>query len=672
MTATPLMPRRHGSAWRRAAPAAAWTFGIAAVGFGVAFLLDAQGGAGLATAVRVATGLTCLATASHGMFLQADQLSAWRTTAVFLSAAVGGPALAEVAARLGGAAVGLPLVLLGSGTSVWWTWRSFRRAPQLRGLATSLAATLGALACVWFLNRHGRPLEATGLLGVTGMAVGCAAGLAVIRRVLSYPSGIAAVARAAVDEAVRMRAALVLLVLLVVMVPTLPLILDIDERLEYRVQFLLSWALGGTGLILALLTILMSCGSICGDIDSFRIHMTLTKPLPRWQYVLGKWLGIMAFNLLLVALAGVGTYTFTRLLARTTATDPEDRDAVDRQVLTARVAREPSPKNPSEYEAAIAEATARLERDEPDYFARNRAAVRQQVRFDFRWQWHTVSPDMVSTFVFHDLAEAKRRGVPLQLQLKPRVNNVDVDLAEVRFALWLNGRPWPVRDGDHQDQVLASNAAHVIELPAEEVDDEGRLEITIANRNLVPAGETRPTAISFSPGDGMRLYFRAGGFTANFLRCLLVMWLKLGLVAAAAVAAATMLGFPTAVLLSLVVYATAAGSGFLRDAQGEYNVVADTPLAAVLERLSAAADLAGQARLYEAWRMLLGFVGDAVLAVVPAFSDYDAVSQLATGLAISTSTVAACCGWLGLLYPLVFGLIGWAALARRDLLPSST
>jgi len=47
---------------------------------------------------------------------------------------------------------------------------------------------------------------------------------------------------------------------------------------------------------------------------------------------------------------------------------------------------------------------------------------------------------MVSTYVFGGLAGAKDAPT-VQLQLKPRVNNVDIDLADVRFALWLNGRP---------------------------------------------------------------------------------------------------------------------------------------------------------------------------------------------------------------------------------------
>jgi hypothetical protein len=124
------------------------------------------------------------------------------------------------------------------------------------------AATALAAVVVWGLVWAGWLVAATGLAGVTGMAVACVVGLAAIRSLLSGSTGIAGVARTVIEEAVRMRAALVLLVLLVLLIPTLPLVLDHDERLEYRVQFLLAWALGGTGLILSLLTIFLACESV--------------------------------------------------------------------------------------------------------------------------------------------------------------------------------------------------------------------------------------------------------------------------------------------------------------------------------------------------------------------------------------------------------------------------
>lgn len=529
------------------------------------------------------------------------------------------------------------------------------------GATTALAAVV-----VWGLVRAGWLVAATGLAGVTGMAVACVVGLAVIRSLLAGSTGIAGVARAVIDEAVRMRAALVLLVLLVLLIPTLPLVLDHDERLEYRVQFLLAWALGGTGLILSLLTIFLACGSICGDIESSRIHTTLAKPLHRWEYLLGKWLGIVLFNLLLVALAGAGTATFVGVLARTQATDQADRDAVDYQVLTARTPVAPEHDKPEEYEAAIDAAIRRLEEDDPDGFARNPEAARRRISYEYDWEWHTVTPDMVSTFVFSGLAAAKDAPT-VQLQLKPRVNNVDIDLADVRFALWLNGRPWPMVEGVHREQTLPSLSVSVLDLPTEFIDETGMLKITVANRNLVPDGETRATAITLPPGDGLRLLYRTGGFGPNLVRCLAVIWCKLALVAAAGVAAAAMLGFPTAVLLALVIYTGALGSGFLRDALGEYNVVADSFLTGVLERLRAALDFALEFRFYEAGRMLLGFVTDVTLRVLPAFSDYDAVGSLATGIEVPGRAVLACCATIGLAYPLLLVLGGWLVFDRRDL-----
>ena len=127
-----------------------------------------------------------------------------------------------------------------------------------------------------------------------------------------------------------------------------------------------------------------------------------------------------------------------------------------------------------------------------------------------------------------------------------------------------------------------------------------------------------------------------------------------------------------ALLLSMVVYFTALGSGFLRESLAQYNVVADTALAVARERLGGAAALAADLRLYEACRMLLGFVSDAVLAAVPAFSDYDAVGKLASGIVIPLSSVASCLVKIGGFYSLLLGALGWLAFDRRDLVRSSS
>jgi hypothetical protein len=537
-------------------------------------------------------------------------------------------------------------------------------------LAVSGLAVAGLVLLGWLAVRGGYAAVVMAAAGAIAMAGGFTACLFVIRKVLGRGSGIAGIATAVLDEAVRMRSAVALVAVFIALLPTLPLLVDPDERLAYRVQFLIGWTLGGSGLILGLLTIFLACGSVCGDIDSGRIHMTLSKPLHRWEYLVGKWLGIILYDLLLVALAGVGCGLVTWMLARGLAVDAADRATVDREVLVARRRVVPAPDRPEEYAAAITAAIDRLEDDEPDAFAADPEAVRRRISHEYARQWHTVTPDMETTFVFRDLDTHGGEGV--QLQLEPRVTNVDVDLADIRMAVWLNGRPWPMRDGRHEELTLASQARHVFDLPADMIAGSPELRVRIANRNLVPPGETRPTAITFPPGDGMQLFVRVGGFSANLASSLLIMWAKLALVAAVGVAAGAVFDLPLAILTTLVFFVTAHGSGFFGEALGSYNVVADSAWGRVVERVSYASRFIQAGRAYDAFRMLLGFVSDGILRLLPSFSDDRSVARLATGVTIPLSDVLRRLLLFAVVYPAVIGLVGWWAFDRRDLIRSSS
>ncbi len=533
--------------------------------------------------------------------------------------------------------------------------------------AAAATVGLGWLLGLTGLRTAGAVLVAGGLLGLAFWL-----GLAGLRRLLSGTSGIAGVAQTVLDEAIRMRSTLVLLGLLLGIIPLLPLLVDPGERLTYRLQFLIGWMLGGIGLILGLLTVFLACGSVCSDIDSGRIHMTLAKPVRRWEYLAGKWLGIVLYDLLLIAVAGGGAYALVRLVARGSAVDPADRQAVTDQVLVARRSFRPGPDRPDAYAAAIAKAIARLEADSPDGLGPNPAAVRRQIRQEYDRQWHTVTPDMETTFVFSGLGPVAAGGDAVQLQVEPRVTNVDVDLAEVRFAVWLNGRPWPMADGVQQEITLPSRARHVFELPAGLITEGDELRVRIANRNLIPPGETRPTAITFPPGEGMQLFVRSGTFADNLLRCLVLTWSKLALVAAVGVAAGAMFDLPAAILATLIFLFAALGNDFFAAAGGAYNVTAASGWERATTRTLLAFGAVQEERWYDAFRMLLGFVSDGLLWILPSFSADASIAKLATGITIPLRDVATRLLLFGGLYPALVGSVGWLVLDRRDLVRSSS
>lgn len=538
-----------------------------------------------------------------------------------------------------------------------------------RRLMWPLAACLVVMvaAGLWW---SGRPAAAAAIAGAAVLTLAVFLGLAAARLLLSGSHGVVGVARAVVEEAVGSKTPVLFVVALVLGLPVLPLALDPGERLEYRLQFFLNWSLSAASFLLAMVTIVLAVGSVCGDIDTQRIHMTLVKPIRRWQYLLGKWLGIFLLDAVLVGVVGIGVYCAAVAIGRLPAVDAADRRAVDEQVFTARKIARPEHPQGAEFEAAVEASIDQARKDDPRGFARDPAGARRRIRSQRVLEWHTVSADVVASYLFTGLAPAKRSASVVQLRLKPFADNVGIDRAPVRFALWLNERPYPVKNGVHEDYTLTSGRFHTIEVPTSLIDEAGRLRVAIANRNLVPPGETRPTAISFSPGKGLELLYRVGSFGGNFVSGLVMMLAKLAMLAAAGLAAASWLGFPIAVLTGLMVYVSAVARGFLADAidiytgldrpDATFTAMARLRGSVLLERLD-------KLELWDAFKTLTSIAADGFLALVPSFGKHDGVTEIATGRLLPLSQVLATCGELAVLYPLLLGCIGWMLLERRDL-----
>ncbi len=127
---------------------------------------------------------------------------------------------------------------------------------------------------------------------------------------------ITAIARTTLAEGIRAKIASGFALLILVAVPFFWLTAEGDGTIKGRVQMFMTYSLGFTGFALALLTILFACRSLANEIESRQIYGIVSKPVPRWQILAGKWFGVMALNVVLLTLAGIGTYTGTRLILR--------------------------------------------------------------------------------------------------------------------------------------------------------------------------------------------------------------------------------------------------------------------------------------------------------------------------------------------------------------------
>ena len=125
--------------------------------------------------------------------------------------------------------------------------------------------------------------------------------------------------------AVRLRFIWVMVILLLLAVGGLPAVLRDDGSAKGMAQIILTYTLSMTTGILGLSTLWLAVGSMAQDIGECQMQMVVTKPIARWQIWLGKWLGIMGLNLLLLGLAGTVVYAMVEYRAGVLTTAQYER-----------------------------------------------------------------------------------------------------------------------------------------------------------------------------------------------------------------------------------------------------------------------------------------------------------------------------------------------------------
>src|SRR5438034_8523938 len=108
--------------------------------------------------------------------------------------------------------------------------------------------------------------------------------------------------------AFRFRLFLVLAVLLLGAVVGLPLLLKDDGTARGFTQILITYTLSSIAALLGLSTLWLACGTLARDVEECQIQVVAVKPIGRWQIWLGKWLGLLSLNAVLLAISGASVY----------------------------------------------------------------------------------------------------------------------------------------------------------------------------------------------------------------------------------------------------------------------------------------------------------------------------------------------------------------------------
>lgn len=555
-----------------------------------------------------------------------------------------------------------------------WHWRDILWVARVSWL---VIATVGVAMFLQLAMEFGWTSAALGVGGAYCMMIGFIVGLMLIRLALSPGFRVTAVARTLVDEAIRMKIAVVFIVAMVLLVPMLPLMMDAEQMLKYRLQTFLAWSMMATGVLLALMTIFLSAATITNEINRRQIFVTMTKPVARWQYLAGKWLGIALLNALLVAVAGGGIYTFTMILSQQPARSANDRRAVHSEVLTARQAMAPEAASPEQLQQQFRERVRYLRRQAPAEFGQLNEplsnlppAKRQGIQRYVIAQWYTLDPRESATYVFRDLERARELGGTIQLRLKPELGGESVAGPFAHLDIIVNGRRLPPQ-GDSVYWELSNDNYHVLPIPAQAIDDSGTVRLVMRNPPLPSATgdeQTQPS-IRFNTDDGLRVMYRVNSFEANLVRSLALIWMHLCFLAIVGLTAGSVLSFPAACLLSMTVYGVGVLSGYLRSSLEHYSAFPSEDLSLFDQIVWFPSGIWGflvEGEYGEALQVVVRLIAEGAMLLLPALSTYDPTPLISGGLAISAEMLRDGVGMMGLWSGIV-AIIGLVLFHYREL-----
>jgi len=167
------------------------------------------------------------------------------------------------------------------------------------------------------------------------------------------------VARYTLAQCLRAKLAVAFIVVLAAALVLLSMTLKGDGTLSGRIRTFLSYGALTTNVVLSLATVLLSVSLVSGDVRSKQVFLLSVKPVARWQYILGRWLGVVMLDAIILIVVGGIIYVTAQHLRTQDALNRQDRQAIETEVFSSRAKIQPVPPL-QEQERRFKEEIARL------------------------------------------------------------------------------------------------------------------------------------------------------------------------------------------------------------------------------------------------------------------------------------------------------------------------
>ncbi len=338
-----------------------------------------------------------------------------------------------------------------------------------------------------------------------------------------------------------------------------------ESMADEKIKFLLSYSMRAMFGFLSLMTIFVAIAGISRDIKRKEIFTVTTKPVSRGQILLGKFLGMALLNLLLILVNGVLIYGCARVLQRTEPDSELEKAKMRELVFVARRSVKPpvpdvSEETEKETQKLLEQKKQELGISDAETAQHMKNIISREVGKQLVMLKGAVEPGGSITWKFSGVHPIDKEKGVLFIRYKQEVSYTPDSMAT--DGIWQFGPEDPtLAGGAWYTRRDAIRTVHEFPIPASEVSADGDLYVTY--RNPV---SNNPVSVIYPPDTGIEVLYVAGGFEANFLRALLVMYLSLLILSVWGIAAGAWLSFPVAVLFVFMVYLFGLSSNFIINA----------------------------------------------------------------------------------------------------------
>jgi len=396
-----------------------------------------------------------------------------------------------------------------------------------------------------------------------------------------------AVAVNTVKQALRMKIAVIFILLLAVLLPIMAMTSTGDNTLKGKLQTFVSYGLSLTSLLLCLLTLIVSVFTLASDIEHRQIYTVITKPIRRFQFIFGKLLGVLMLSGVLLVLFSGLIYGIVVYAPNYLHPSQSELEQANNEFYTARKALSPpEPDVSKEVVRALGRLIAgrdieqmykgmsetkinalkelidtgdigriykTIENTEVGRELTNVAKVSKRtadVAGELIWEFENVRPSDPNGSVFIRFK--------VQVAVTPPDSQIYSQWAVGDYRRYIAGTapmyPFPPEGTPRKDPVKTFRE---IEIPAAIVADDGYLAVVFINHPW------NNTPVTFPLEDGIKLLYKADTFRANFIRAVLIIACRQVFLACLGVFGATFLSLPVALLLCIAVFFTANVSAFV-------------------------------------------------------------------------------------------------------------